>query len=66
MSDQPLDSEVLNIVDLIADKKRADALDKIDDILYAKASQSIDTYKKTVANTFFDEPTGDTQEEQWS
>jgi|TARA_B100000497_G_C7573187_1_gene345351 hypothetical protein len=64
MSDQPLDSEVLNIVDLIADKKRADALDKIDDILYAKASQSIDTYKKTVANTFFDEPTGDTPEEQ--
>ena len=63
MSDQPLDSEVLNIVDLIADKKRADALDKIDDILYAKASQSIDTYKKTVANTFFDEPTGDTPEE---
>lgn len=64
MSDQPLDSEVLNIVDLIADKKRADALDKIDDILYAKASQSIDTYKKTVANTFFDEPTGDTPENQ--
>lgn len=64
MSDQPRDSEVLNIVDLIADKKRADALDKIDDILYAKASETIDTYKKTVANTFFDEPTGNTPEEQ--
>lgn len=66
MSDQPLDSEVLNIIDLIADKKRADALDKIDDILYAKASETIDTYKKTVSNTFFDEPTGNTPEEQWN
>tara|TARA_B100000035_G_scaffold155496_1_gene132437 strand:+ start:430 stop:624 length:195 start_codon:yes stop_codon:yes gene_type:complete len=64
MSDQPLDSEVINIVNLIADKKRADALDKIDDILYAKASETIDTYKKTVANTFFDEPTGESPEEQ--
>ena len=65
MSDQPLDAEVLNIVNLIGDKKRADALDAIEDILYAKASQTIDTYKKTVANTFFDEPTGDTPEEPW-
>ncbi len=64
MSDQPLDSEVVNIVNLIADKKRADALDKIDDILYAKASETIDTYKKSVANTFFDEPTGESSEEQ--
>jgi hypothetical protein len=64
MSDQSLESEVLNIVNLIADKNRADALDKIEDILYAKASETIDTYKKTVASTFFDEPTGDTPEEQ--
>ena len=64
MSDQPLDSEVLDVVNLIADKKRADALDKISDILFAKASETIDTYKKSVASTFFDEPTGDTPEEQ--
>jgi len=64
MSDQPLDSEVLNVVNLIADKKRADALDKIHDILYAKASGTIDTYKRTVADTFFDEPTGEIPEEQ--
>ena len=57
MSDQPLESEVLDIVNLIGDKKRADALDKISDILYAKASQSMDDYKKVVADTFFDEPT---------
>jgi hypothetical protein len=52
-----MDSEVLNIINMISDKKRADALEKIDDILYAKASQSLGDYKKTVANTFFDEPT---------
>ena len=57
MSDQPpLESEVLDIVNMIGDKKRADALDKISDILYAKASQNIDDYKKVVANTFFVEP----------
>ena len=52
-----MDSEVLNIINMISDKKRADALEKIDDILYAKASQSLGDYKKTVANPFFDEPT---------
>ena len=62
MSDQPLESEALDIVNLIGDKKRADALDKISDILYAKASQSMDDYKKVVANTFFDEPS---PEEEW-
>ena len=62
MSDQPLESEVLDIVNLIGDKKRADALDKISDILYAKASQSMDDYKKVVADTFFGEPT---PEEEW-
>ena len=64
MDDQSLDAQVLDIVNLIADKKRADALDKIEDILFAKASETIDTYKKTVASTYFDEPTGDTTEEQ--
>jgi hypothetical protein len=57
-----MESEILNVVNLISDKKRADALDKIDDILYARASEVIDTYKKTVASTYFDEPV-DTEEE---
>ena len=35
--DKPLDSEVVDIVDLLADKKRAEALDKISDYLYSKA-----------------------------
>ncbi len=66
MSDQPLDSEILSIVDMISDNKRADALDKINDILFAKASETIDTYKKSVSSTYFDEPTGEEPEEQWN
>lgn len=57
--DTPLEPELLNIVDLIADKKRGEALDKINDYLYSKASDVIDQYKQTVASTYFDEPTGD-------
>lgn len=60
----PLDSELLNIVDLISDKKRSEALDKINDYLFSKASEVIDTYKQTVASSYFDEPTGDIPEEQ--
>ena len=62
--DTPLDSELLNIVDLISDKKRAEALDKINDYLFSKASEVIDTYKQTVASSYFDEPSGETPEEQ--
>ena len=57
-----MESEIWDIVNLISDKKRAAALDKIDDILYAKASETIDTYKQTVANTYFDEPTPEQEE----
>jgi hypothetical protein len=52
-----------NIVDLLYDKKRSDALDKINDLLKSKTSQALDDYKKIVASTFFDEPI-DTQEDQ--
>ncbi len=59
--DKPLESELVDIVDLLADKKRSEALDKINDYLYAKASDVIDTYKQSVATSYFDEPTGDTE-----
>jgi len=62
--DTPLEPELLDIVNLIADKKRSEALDKIDDYLYSKASEVIDMYKQTVASSYFDEPTEDTPEEQ--
>jgi type I restriction-modification system DNA methylase subunit len=41
---------------LIHDKKRADALDKINDLLNNKAAEALDTYKKVVADTYFNEP----------
>lgn len=56
MDTPPLESELVDIVDLLADQKRAEALDKINDYLYAKASDVIDTYKQTVASSYFDEP----------
>lgn len=59
----PVNPEVLDIVNLVADKKRAEALDKVTDYLYTKASEVIDTYKKTVASTYFDEPVGDTEDQ---
>jgi hypothetical protein len=47
----------VNIVDKIADNDRAAAIDAIQDLLFAKASDAMADYKKVVANTFFDEPT---------
>ena len=46
--DTPLESELVDIVDLIADKKRGEALDKINDYLYGKAQDVIDQYKQSV------------------
>ena len=58
---EPLESEVGDIVDLLADKKRSEALDKINDYLYAKASDVIDTYKQSVATSYFRREVGATQ-----
>jgi PHP family Zn ribbon phosphoesterase len=50
------EAEVINVVSAIADNERAKAIDAIQDMLYAKASDAMSTYKQTVAQTFFDEP----------
>ena len=47
---------VMDVVKSIADNQRADAIDKLQDLLYARSSDAIGKYKQTVANTFFDEP----------
>ena len=47
----------VDIVNKIADNQRADAINAIHDMLFAKASDAMADYKKTVANTYFDEPT---------
>ena len=60
MSEQPevnpYQGEV-NIVDQISNNQRAAAIDAIQDLLFAKASDAMADYKKIVAYTFFDEPT---------
>ena len=47
---------VLNTADLISNNKRAEAIDAIQDLLYARAADAMGSYKKTVASTYFDEP----------
>ena len=54
---------VMDVVKSISDNQRADAIDKLQDLLYARSSDAIGQYKQTVANTFFDEPEEDKPEE---
>ena len=51
-----MENSIVDVVNLIHDKKRADALDKINDLLNNKAAEALDTYKKVVADTYFNEP----------
>ena len=50
------EAEVMDVVSHIADNKRADAIDKLQDLLYARSSDAVDQYKKSVAATYFQEP----------
>ena len=47
---------VMDVVTHIADNQRADAIDKLQDLLYARSSDAIGKYKQSVANTVFDAP----------
>ncbi|MFZ9204336.1 MAG: hypothetical protein ACO22L_00410 [Candidatus Nanopelagicaceae bacterium] len=53
----------IDIVGKINDNDRASAIDAIHDLLFAKASDAMATYKQVVAQTFFDEPTEETTDE---
>ena len=53
----------MDVVTHIADNQRADAIDKLQDLLYARSCDAIGKYKQTVANTLFDEPVEDKPEE---
>jgi hypothetical protein len=57
MSEQNIETGVVDIVNKISDNDRASAIDAIHDLLFAKASDAMATYKQVVAQTFFDEPT---------
>ena len=37
------EAEVMDVVSHIADNKRADAIDKLQDLLYARSSDAVDT-----------------------
>ena len=50
------DEGVMDVVKHIADNQRADAIDKLQDLLYARSSDALGKYKQTVAKTYFDEP----------
>ena len=54
------EAEVMDVVSHIADNKRADAIDKLQDLLYARSSDAVDQYKKSVAATYFQEPPEET------
>jgi hypothetical protein len=57
MSEQNIETGVVDIVNKISDNDRASAIDAIHDLLFAKASDAMAQYKQVVAQTFFDEPT---------
>jgi hypothetical protein len=57
MSEQNTEQGVVDIINKISDNDRASAIDAIQDLLFAKASDAMATYKQVVAKTFFDEPT---------
>ena len=57
------EAEVMDVVSHIADNKRADAIDKLQDLLYARSSDAVDQYKKSVAATYFQEPPEETPNE---
>ena len=48
--------DTIEVVNDIRNQNRADAIEKINDILYSKAAEAMNLYKQTVAKTFFDTP----------
>lgn len=49
-------TNTLDIVNAIADKQKANALDMVKDIMKSTAGEALGIYKKAVASTYFDEP----------
>ena len=50
------DPGVMDVVKAVADNQRANAIDALQDLLYARSSDALGKYKQTVAKTYFDEP----------
>jgi|TARA_R100001460_G_scaffold57342_1_gene97053 hypothetical protein len=54
--------EIVNLIG--SDSSASDISDKIKDVLYAKASERINTIRPTVGASMFDDSNLDTEEEQ--
>ena len=57
-------SNTLDIVNLIAGKNKAEALDAVNDLMQNSAAEAIGMYKQTVASTYFNEPVESLETEQ--
>lgn len=57
-------SNTLDIVNLILNKNKSEALDAVHDLMQASAAEAINVYKQTVASTYFDEPVEPLETEQ--
>jgi hypothetical protein len=57
--------DTIDIINAIADGNKIEAMDKINDHLYAKAAENMKTYKEILAQSFFasQEETTETPEE---
>ena len=60
--------DTIDIINAIADGNKIEAIDKINDHLYAKAAENMKSYKEVLAKSFFadteeTEPTEDTVEQ---
>jgi hypothetical protein len=54
----------LDIINNIADNKKSDALDMINDLMQRAAAEAITNYKQVVASTYFNEPVEPLEVEQ--
>jgi|LakMenE18May11ns_1017448.scaffolds.fasta_scaffold8442674_1 hypothetical protein len=57
-------SNTLDIVNLIANKNKAEALDAVHDLMQISAAEAIGLYKQAVASTYFNEPVDSLETEQ--
>lgn len=48
--------DTIEVINAVRNGDRVQALDKIADILYGKASEAMKDYKEIVASSFFDKP----------
>jgi len=55
--------DTIDIINAIADGNKIDAMDKINDHLYAKAAENMKSYKEILAQSFFASQEEETPEE---